>query len=296
MAEGAGREGAIIIKKIKKGGGHGHHGGAWKVAYADFVTAMMAFFIVMWILASTQEVKEQVAAYFKDPGAFNFLTGKRTVPMNLEMVPEKGKGEGAGKGEGEAQKTEFTWSFDEKKDTVSKMEKAAADSSYAAEKVRSLGKTLKETLGEMVAQKPDLEELLSSIKIEISDQGLRIELIEKSDDFFFEIGSAQLKPRAVEILRKLAVEIGKMPNFVELEGHTDSRGYSGSGYTNFELSADRANAARRVLAKYGFWDGQIVRVTGFADRMLSNPSNPFDFTNRRVSIVVKQLSTQDFMN
>ena len=294
MADGAGKEGAIIIKKIKKGG-HGFHGGAWKVAYADFVTAMMAFFIVMWILASSEEVKKQVEAYFQDPGAFSFVTGKRTVPLNIEMVPEKGKGEGGGKKEEPQPKREWPWSFDQKKDTSTAFQKAVADSVVAAERVRSLGKTLKEVLKEMVSKQPDLEEILSSIKIEITDQGLRIELVEKSDDFFFEIGSAQLKPRAVEILRRLAREIGKMPNYVELEGHTDSRGYSGMGYTNFELSSDRANAARRVLDRFGFWSGQITKVTGYADKMLSNPANPFDFTNRRVSIVVRQLSSRELM-
>ncbi len=285
------KEQPIIIKKVKKGGHGGHHSSAWKVAYADFVTAMMAFFIVMWILASSEEVKQAVASYFQEPGAFNFLTGKRTVPVDLNLIPEPNKGKGKGKGE-------FTISFyTQKPDTLKAEElfKAINDSIAAAKRVEVTGEKLKEILEQELARKPDLQDIISSIKIEMTNEGLRIELIETSESLFFEVGSSQLKREAVELLRKLALEIGKLPNNVEIEGHTDSRAYrSGARFSNWELSADRANAARRVLERSGLWEGQIVKVTGYADRKLRNPDNPFDVTNRRVSILIKQLSTDQF--
>lgn len=291
------KEQPIIIKKVKKGGHGGHHGGAWKVAYADFVTAMMAFFIVMWILASSEDVRKSVAAFFQEPGAFNFLTGKRAVPIDLNMYPEPTKGEGEGKDKG---KTEFIISFHrDKPDTIKpeELSRALNDSIAAAKRVEVTGDKIKELLEKEMASKPELKDIISSIKIEMTKEGLRIELIETSESLFFEVGSSVLKKEAVDLLKKLAIEIGKLPNNVEIEGHTDSRAYRGKSlYTNWELSADRANAARRVLESSGLWEGQIVKVTGYADRRLRNPENPYDVTNRRVSILIKQLSTDQFMS
>jgi len=289
-----GKEQPIIIKKAKKGGHGGHHGGAWKVAYADFVTAMMAFFIVMWILASSEEVKKAVEAFFDNPGAFSFVTGKRTVPIDLNLKPEPGKGKKEGEGKGE-----FIISFDQamRDSLVNKlMEKAKEDSATAAQRVESVGKELQNMFSELVTQKPDLKKILENIKIEITKDGLRIELMETSENVFFKVGSAQLTPQALEILKILGNEIGKLPNQVAIEGHTDSRKYSaGSSYTNWELSTDRANAARRALLQSGLWDGQIVEVTGYADKKLRNPENPFDMSNRRVSILIKQISANQFL-
>ncbi len=289
------KEQPIIIKKVKKGGHGGHHGGAWKVAYADFVTAMMAFFIVMWILASSEQVKQQVAAYFQDPGAFNFLTGKRTIPIDLQLQPEPGKGEGEGKGKSD----QVFISFDNKNgDTVKGATyiKAIKDSIDAAKKVEDIGNTLKKEVQRLLAERPELENILSSTNLEMTTEGLRIELIESSESLFFEVGSSKLKKEALELLTKLATEIGKLPNNVEVEGHTDSRAYSGKNlYTNWELSADRANSARRILESKGLWEGQVVKVTGFADRKLRNPENPFDVTNRRISILIKQMSTNQLL-
>lgn len=289
-----GKEQPIIIKKVKKGGHGGHHGGAWKVAYADFVTAMMAFFIVMWILASSEEVKKAVAAYFDDPGAFSFVTGKRTIPVDLDLKPQPGKGKKDGDGKGE-----FVISFNqEMRDSlVNKlMEKAQEDSVSAAKRVESVGKELQQLFNELVMQKPDLQKILENIRIEITKDGLRIELMETSENVFFKVGSAQLTPQAIEIMRILGNEIGKLPNNVQIEGHTDSRKYSsGSSYTNWELSADRANSARRALLQSGLWDGQIIAVAGYADKKLRNPENPFDMSNRRVSILIKQISANQFL-
>ncbi len=291
------KEQPIIIKKVKKGGHGGHHGGAWKVAYADFVTAMMAFFIVMWILASSEEVKESVSSYFQEPGAFSFVTGKRTIPIDLNLQPERNKGEGKKEGENE---NAFVIQFEKKKmDTIEaeSLFKAMSDSAQAAKRVEVVGEKLKNEIKNELSAKPELKDIISSIKIEMTREGLRIELIESSESLFFEVGSATLKPEAIVILTKLAREIGKLPNNVEIEGHTDSRAFRSKAiYSNWELSSDRANAARRLLESRGLWEGQAMKVTGFADRKLRNQGNPFDVSNRRVSILIKQLSTDQFIS
>lgn len=302
---GENKEQPIIVKKVKKvvGGGHG---GAWKVAYADFVTAMMAFFIVMWILASSAEVKEQVSSYFSEPGTFSFLNGKEAIPVDLGLKPapgKKGKGDGdAGeksKNDGQGGFMQFEVSLDkESRDSLigQLKEQAMQDSLAAQQRVESMGKELGDALKDIMGQQPELKEILSSIIIEMTKEGLKIELIESSESMFFEVGSANVRKEARDILQKLASEIGKLPNHVIIEGHTDSRGYAANAkYTNWELSADRANAARRILGNAGLWEGQIMSVTGYADQKLRNVQNPFDISNRRISIIIKQISANQFM-
>lgn len=293
------KEQPIIIKKVKKGGGHGHHGGAWKVAYADFVTAMMAFFIVMWILFSSEDVKESVQYYFEHPEEFSVLTGQPSgqVPIDLGLKPRYGSGkEGNADGTGGA---EFSLKLDSSSTNAlaeALRHKAIEDSVAAQEKVEEIGKDLQRRFKELTAVRPDLDDILSSIKIEMTKEGLRIELIETTNSLFFQIGSANLSQEARSVLSQLGDEIGKLPNHVEIEGHTDSRGFSNREIrSNWELSTERANSARRYLEKNGLWDGQIVKVTGYADRKLRNVDNPFDVTNRRVSIVIKQLTAGDLM-
>ncbi len=292
--QGHSKEQPIIIKKVKKGGHGGHHGGAWKVAYADFVTAMMALFIVLWILASSEQVKMAVAAYYDDPGAFSFVTGKRTIPIDLEMQQEQGKGDKEGEGKGDMV---ISFSQDMRDSVIQKLiEQAKGDSVSAAQKVVQMEGELQKLLNELVADKPEFQKILDNIKIEITKEGLRIELMETTENVFFQVGSAQLTKQAVDVLKMLSEEIGKLPNNVVIEGHTDSRKYSASnGYSNWELSADRANAARKVLTYGGLWEGQIIQVAGYADKRLRTPQNPFDVTNRRVSILVKQLSSEQFL-
>jgi len=292
------KEQPIIIKKVKKGGGHGHHGGAWKVAYADFVTAMMAFFIVMWILASSEEVKQKVAEYFQHPDRFDIFTGERKtgpLPVDIELGSTSKQGEGQSK-----QKKDFFIKFDRSsKDTINMnfITKAMQDSIEAMRRVEEVETTLKKKFSNLLTERPDLEKLLSSIKIEMTKEGLRIELIESTESLFFEVGSAKLRAEAINILKALAQEIGKLPNYVEVEGHTDSRAYSTkTGYNNWDLSTDRALAARRILDTSGLWDGQIIKVTGFADKKLRNPENPFDASNRRISILIKQISASQFIS
>lgn len=297
--QGSHKEQPIIVKKIKKGGHGGHHGGAWKVAYADFVTAMMAFFIVMWILASSAEVKKAVSEYFENPGAFSYLTGKRTVPVKIDVLPkrpEEGKGEGKNNNTG----MQISFSPEEKDSLINKVseklkQQAVSDSIKAFENIKKMGEDLKNQFTQELASRPEMKDILSSIKIEMTKEGLRIELIESKESLFFQVGSAKLSPQALAILKTLGEKIASFPNNVEIEGHTDARQYGKSAsYNNYDLSADRANAARRVLANF-FWTGQIDKVSGFADRKLRTPDNPFDVSNRRVSILIKQLTVTDFI-
>ncbi|MEJ5357201.1 MAG: flagellar motor protein MotB [Desulfobacterales bacterium] len=251
----------IVVRKVKKRGGHeGHHGGAWKVAYADFVTAMMALFIVLWIIAHNAAIRESVALYFRDPGAvhktasgvMNGVNGIRPFTDSKIHVPPI------------------------------QSESADEEKKREAEVLREEGERLKEA----IAALPDLARFKDQIQITLTKEGLRIELIEQSEGLFFDIGSARLKPDAVALLRLIASRIGQVPNEVVIEGHTDSRPYAGAGYNNWDLSTDRANAARRVLENGGVRDRQITSVNGYADRRLKNPARPFDYSNRRVTILV----------
>ncbi|HUA13845.1 MAG TPA: flagellar motor protein MotB [Verrucomicrobiae bacterium] len=231
----------VIVKK--KGGHGGHHGGAWKVAYADFVTAMMALFIVLWLLNSSKQIQEAVGGYFKDP------TGtSRKVGSNM-----------AGSGE----------NFTLTRDNMPK---------------------LKEQLQQAVRQMSDFEKLKSHIEMTVTTEGLRIELSESASGTFFDSGSAQLNEDGRELLVTLAQELSQLPNKLSIEGHTDSRPYGPStNYGNWELSTDRANAARRLMQASGIRVDQITQVRGFADQRLRKPDAPLDPSNRRISVIVQYI-------
>jgi chemotaxis protein MotB len=231
----------IIIKK--KGGHGGHHGGAWKVAYADFVTAMMALFIVLWLLNTSKPVKEAVAGYFKDPSGTADKMGSTKV--------------------GTAEALSIT------KDDMPK---------------------LKEELEKAISKVPDLDKIKSQIEMTITPEGLRIELLETETGTFFELGNSSPSTKGKELLSLLAVELGKLPNHLSIEGHTDSKPYSGGReYGNWELSTDRANAARRLMQHDGLQADQVSQVRGYADQMLRTPTTPLDASNRRVSVIVQNL-------
>ncbi len=232
----------IIILK-KKGGHAGHHGGAWKVAYADFVTAMMALFIVLWLLNSSKQVQEAVGGYFKDPTG----TSKK-VGSNLMGVGEN---------------------FVLTRDNMPK---------------------LKEELQQAIRQMADFEKLKSHIEMTVTAEGLRIELSESATGTFFDSGSAKLNADGAGLLVTLAQELSKLPNKVSIEGHTDSEPYAASAtYGNWELSSDRANAARRVMQANGIRPDQVTQVRGFADQRLRKPDAPLDPSNRRISLIVQYI-------
>src|ERR1700733_11315973 len=231
----------IIIRRNKKHGG-GHHGGAWKVAFADFVTAMMALFIVLWLLSSSAEVQKAVGGYFTDP---------------------KGKGKDLGNG----LKGSGTESLSIRKDDMSK---------------------LKSKLEEAVKSSSALQKIREHVIFTVTGEGLRVELLEGENATFFESGSPHPTDFGKDLLQKLAEEIGKLPNKVTMEGHTDSRPFTQrSDYSNWELSSDRANAARRWMQANGMGPDQVTQVRGFADQSLRNPADPTDGSNRRVTLIIQ---------
>jgi chemotaxis protein MotB len=250
----------VIIIKKRRGGHHGHHGGAWKVAYADFVTAMMAFFLVMWLVSQSSEVKENVAGYFRDPGVFehersNGMLAGGTPGMEPGRSPE---------------------AMTPRPDPAA-MVKEKQSLMAAAEQIRK-----------QLERAPGIATLRDQIEFTLTAEGLRIELVERSGSSFFDSGSSILRGESVRILTIIASELTKLPNDIALEGHTDSRQYAhGERYGNWELSADRANAARREMQTNGIKPEQITTVRGFADRQLHLAAEPLDPRNRRVSIVVR---------
>jgi chemotaxis protein MotB len=230
----------IVIKK--KGGHGGHHGGAWKVAYADFVTAMMSLFIVLWLMGSSEKVKVAVAGYFNDPRGTATLLGTTMSGNGVAVTAETN-------------------------DTMKK---------------------LKEKLEAEIKAKKELEKLSKQIEITITPEGLRIELIEDKNGTFYQSGSPRLSESGQELLSLLAAELKTLPNSLQIEGHTDATQYStDANYGNWELSADRANSARRLLQQDGVRQDQVTQVRGYADQFLRVKSNPYDPSNRRISILVK---------
>lgn len=242
----------IIIKKSKAHGAK-HSGGAWKVAYADFVTAMMALFIVLWVLGQDDAMKESIAKYFKDPIGLStkgriILEGGSSKPTNPDVQKQ-----------------------------IEQRESEEME-------LKNMGDKL---LNEL-EKDPEFANITGQIKIEIVDEGLRIEMLDSDENVFFEIGTSKLKPETVNLLKKIGDYLSKLPNKIVIEGHTDSRPYSGGdGYTNFELSADRANSARRALELSGLNPNQIDEIRGYADRKLRDKNDPFNLVNRRISIIVK---------
>lgn len=231
----------VIIRK--KAVQKGQHGGAWKVAYADFVTAMMSLFIVLWLLASSEQVKKAVASYFIDPTSKSRNMGTGLVGSGESMSLSKGE-------------------------------------------LEQLKKKIEDALRKRI---PDFQKLKSQITISMSGEGLRIELLETQKGVFFESGNASPTEAAQEILKTLSGELGTLPNHLLIEGHTDAKPFSGDqkGYSNWELSSDRANAARRLMMANGVRPDQVKQIRGFADQELRIPKNPEDPGNRRISVIVQ---------
>jgi chemotaxis protein MotB len=240
----------IVVKK-KRGHG-GHHGGAWKVAYADFVTAMMALFIVLWIVGQSNAVKNAIAAYFKDPSVFSHGTGGSGI------LPDGASREQPADGRSMAME----------------MERLKAE----AKKIEGT-----------ISGTPAFSKFKDKVQVTVTKEGLRIDLVENATGLFFDVGSAQVKPETIQLLSVIAQEIGQLPNKVIIEGYTDARPYSGTGYSNWELSTERANMARKILEEKGLVKDRIIEVRGFADRNLKHPDKPMDCANRRVSILVAMM-------
>ncbi|MCW2002486.1 chemotaxis protein MotB [Xanthomonas arboricola] len=280
MAEG---KSTVIIRRVKKVQGGGHHGGAWKVAFADFVTAMMAFFLVLWLMAATtKEQRAAISEYFRNPSP---LSGKSPAPspgMNgpggasTSMIKLGGTADMA-----KGQKDEMGRKRDNAADTD--VDSRAKDK----KRLEALMQDLKEAIDKSQALEPFKDQLL----LDLTPDGLRIQIVDKQNRPMFDIGRDQLKPYTVDILRELSNFINQVPNHISITGHTDTTAYSSdAGYTNWELSADRANAARRALVGGGMADAKVTRVVGLSSSVLFDKTNPQNPINRRISIVVM---TQD---
>jgi chemotaxis protein MotB len=235
----------IFIIKRKKAGHGGHHGGAWKVAYADFVTAMMALFIVLWLMSADEVVKKEISSFFNNPSGPGTQTGT------------------AAAGAGNA------------------IELAKDDMSKLREKMEQALKTM-----------PNFREMKDHVEMTITSDGLRIELLETQAGMFFESGRPLPSPTGLELLSRLAEELGRLPNSLLIEGHTDSKPFANVDgyYSNWELSTDRANSARRLMEQHGVRPGQVAQVRGFAARQLRHPEDPENASNRRVSVIVQYLT------
>jgi len=230
----------IIIVRKRSADHDDAHGGAWKVAYADFVTAMMALFIVLWLLSASEKVQKAVGGYFLDPTGKGRQTGTtnagagETLTLNREDLQH-----------------------------------------------------LKEKLEQVLKQIPAFQHMQNQIRITLTTEGLRIDLIETEHGLFFETGNPKPTEAGTELLKVLAAELVKLPNKIAIEGHTDSRPYGRAEYSNWELSADRANAARRTLDEFGMDETRISQVRGFADQRLLKKDDPTNPSNRRISIIVR---------
>ena len=248
MAEGEESSGSakrpIIVIKKKVAGHGGHHGGAWKVAYADFVTAMMALFIVLWLMSADEKTKEAISAFFNNPSGPGKLTGTAAAGLgNALEIP---------------------------KDDMSK---------------------LREKIQQALMTVPNFRNLKDHVEITITSDGLRIEMLESEAGMFFDSGKPSPTESGNELLTRLAGELGKLPNDILIEGHTDSKPFSGDGtYSNWELSTDRANAARKIMQANGIRPDQVAQVRGYADRQLRKPDDPEAASNRRISVIVQYLT------
>jgi chemotaxis protein MotB len=285
----------IIVKRRKKGGG-GHHGGAWKVAYADFVTAMMAFFLVLWLISSvTKEQRAAMFDYFKNP---SMEPGKSIRAAPGQMGPGGASTSVINMGGGlDAPRVIIKDSppSDSKSKPqpfnmtdVDSARKIADEADH--KKLESLMEELRQAIDKSQALKPFKDQLL----LDITPEGLRIQIVDQQNRPMFDIGSAKLKDYTTEILKTLAGYLNTVPNRISLTGHTDIRPYPGGGsYTNWELSADRANSARRALESGGLASEKIARVVGLSSSVLFDKDDPQNPINRRISIIVMTKAAED---
>ncbi|HWD37310.1 MAG TPA: flagellar motor protein MotB [Fimbriimonas sp.] len=254
-------EQTIIVKKVIHKG-HGHHGGSWKVAYADFVTAMMAFFLVMWLTSMSQDVKDQIQGYFNDP-----LGLAPTAPKSLSIKTM----------EGSPAPKPFA-------------EKPAGKNAFKQEQgqLQSIEKKIKDALG----KDPEFKNLMKGVKISITQEGLLIEFMEAKGAVFFESGSSIIRPEAQKLMRKISPILSASKHPVDVQGHTDVVPYAGDKNGNFRLSTERALSLQEVLEDSGMPDSQFVGVKGFGSTRLLDPANPISQVNRRVTILLPRKYTQ----
>jgi chemotaxis protein MotB len=275
----------IIIKRVKKGG-HAVHGGAWKIAYADFVTAMMAFFLLMWLLGSTTDGdKKGIADFFNSPFKVSLMGGGNTSGDSSSVV--KGGGTDLTRANGQVKEGDI----DAKRKTVQL--KALKADLRRAEVTRL--EALKKKVEDVLAASPKLAAMKSQIRLDMTRDGLRIQIVDEQNRPMFDSGSALVKPYMRELLREIGSVLAEVPNHLTLEGHTDAQPFGGGqlGYSNWELSADRANASRRELNAGGLPEDRVLLVQGLASSHPFDRQNPESPANRRISILVMNREAED---
>jgi chemotaxis protein MotB len=247
----------IVFKK--KSGHAAHHGGAWKVAYADFVTAMMALFMVLWLLTQADlKLRQQIAQYFRSPGVLQGGTMLSTEANEARSREPK----------------------------VVSVDVTIVQGDAEDDFLRGKGRELQEAIERGAAEDPAMAEIKDQVVVQVTDAGLSIQVVDKNKQLLFDLSSAELKPAVVELLKRIAHVLGRMPNPIQVGGHTDARPYPlQASMTNWELSFRRADAARRILEQHGLREGQFARVLAFAEREPIVPSDPMADENRRLSIL-----------
>jgi chemotaxis protein MotB len=284
-AAAASNKAPIIVKKIKRGG-HGHHGGAWKVAYADFVTAMMAFFLLMWLINTTSpEQKRGIADFFAPAsvsettsGAGGLLAGQSLAEAGARQANETQFKEGRSNG------GDLEGAPDPDNGTAEASEASLARARAARENAEF--ERAEQSIRQAIQDMPDLAELSKHVLMEITPEGLRIQLVDQEGRSMFEAGGAQLNPRAKKLLTAVANVAADLPNRLSIAGHTDGSAPAARGQTNWELSAERANAARRVVQAAGVTQDRIYQVAGKADSEPLFPDDPTLPGNRRISVTL----------
>lgn len=275
----------IIIKRIKKVAG-GHHGGAWKIAYADFVTAMMAFFLLMWLLGSTTKGELQgISDYFRTPLKVALSGGSGSGDATSPLA--SGGGDMTRRDSMQMQRG----ALPEKKPTIKAKDAQAELDRLEGQRL----KALKARLEAVIEANPVMRQYRDQLLIDITTEGLRVQIIDQLNRPMFDLGSAKLKPYARDILVGLAEPLNEVNNALSLTGHTDAKPYSAGerSYSNWELSADRANASRRVLVEGGIAEGKIKRVVGMSSAVLFEPNDPLSPVNRRIALIVMTRESEE---
>ncbi len=268
----------VIIKRVKKVKGHAHHGGAWKIAYADFVTAMMAFFLLMWLLTvTTEEQRRGISDYFDNPLRVSALGGQA---VGEQTRPLPGGGEDLSMTDGEVRRG----------DPIPLDQETMRRDQELAEL-----EELKAAIEGAIESTPSLGRFRDQLLLDLTDEGLRIQIVDLEDAAMFEIGSAQLQPHASVILSELTPLLNEVGNTISISGHTDAAPFAGGelGYSNWELSNDRANAARRQLVRSGMNPDKVLRILGLASTALLNADDPLDSMNRRIAITVMKRDAEE---
>jgi chemotaxis protein MotB len=278
----------IVIKRIKKVAG-GHHGGAWKIAYADFVTAMMAFFLLMWLLGSTTK------------GDLKGISDYFNTPLKVAMFGGDGSGDSSSIIKGGGKDLTRTVGQVKEGDLPSEKKivnlKAATEELLRLEKIKEIGKLkeLKMSIEKAISSNAKLKQFQNQILLDITTEGLRIQIVDEKNRPMFRSGRAELEPYTKEILHEIGKTLNMMPNKVSLSGHTDAKAYAldRKGFSNWDLSADRANASRRELIVGGMDEEKVVRVVGLSSAVLFDKENPFNPVNRRISIIVMNKKAEE---